>query len=81
MLTTYAWHVACSSCAVMQDLDIAQLITVTGGTKNVANKSDDQTELALTKLASDIKDLGRNNNQQNTQLTTLLAVALMSRFR
>lgn len=67
---------------VMQDLDSDQLITATGGTKTVAsNKSDEQTELALTKLASDIKDLGRNNNQQNTQLTTLLTVAIMSRFR
>lgn len=63
---------------VMQNLDIDQVLTVTGGAKN---KSDDQTELALTKLASDIKDLGRNNNQPNTQLTTLLAVAIMSRFR
>jgi len=62
----------------MQDLDSEQLTVVTGGTR----KLDAQTELALTKLASDIKDLGHNNTQnQNSTLTMLLMAALVSKQR
>ena len=63
----------------MDDLEFEELITVTGG---ATRKIDPQTELALTKLSSDIKELGSNNTQnQNSQLTMLLAVAIASRLR
>lgn len=62
----------------MQDLDPEEMTAVTGGARRV----DAQTELALTKLASDIKSLGQNNTQnQNSTLTMLLAVAIASRNR
>ena len=65
-------------------LDLQALETVTGGTQTVAGsaKLDDATTQALTKLASDVKDLakgGTNNQSQTTQLLTVMMMAKLSR--
>ena len=65
----------------MQTIDLQTLATVTGGTQTVsgAKKLDDATTQALTKLASDVKDLAKPNNQQS-QTTQLMTVMMMSKM-
>ena len=68
------------------DLDIVDtdtLGTVTGGTATVAGAKqlDTQTEAALTKLASDVKDLAKApaNSQMNQLMTVMMMSRMMSR--
>jgi hypothetical protein len=66
----------------MTKLELDLLVTVTGGTATVAGAKqlDTQTEAALTKLASDVKDLGKAPaNSQMNQLMTLMMSKMMSR--
>ena len=65
----------------MQNIDPALLASVTGGYAR-ANPSatDSATELAITKLSSDIKDLAKPP-PQNNQLTTMMMVMMMARRR
>jgi len=62
----------------MQTIDTDLLLSITGGRARASTTLDAKTETALTKLASDVKDLAKP--QQNTQLTTLMTVAVMSRL-
>lgn len=64
----------------MTHLDLDTLVTVTGGTATVAGSRglDTQTEAALTKLASDVKDLAKA--PQSSQLNQLMTVMMMSRM-
>ena len=64
----------------MTNLDLDTLVTVTGGTATVAGAKqlDTQTEAALTKLASDVKDLGKA--PANSQMNQLMTVMMMSRM-
>ena len=66
----------------MKHLDLDTLVTVTGGTETVAGarKLDTQTEAALTKLASDVKDLAQPTQNQSGQLMTMMLMTrLMNR--
>jgi hypothetical protein len=65
----------------MTEVAATDLSTVVGGASSVSAKLDQQTELALTKLNSDLKDLARPQQNTNQQLTMLMAAAMMSRFR
>jgi hypothetical protein len=64
-------------------LDLDTLVTVTGGTATVtgAKQLDTQTEAALTKLASDVKDLAKApaNSQMNQLMTVMMMSRMMSR--
>ena len=61
-------------------VDLDNLVTVTGGTQTVAGarKLDTQTEAALTKLASDVKDLAKT--PANSQMNQLMTMMVMSRM-
>ncbi len=67
----------------MTNLDLDTLVTVTGGTATVAGAKqlDTQTEAALTKLASDVKDLAKApaNSQMNQLMTMMVMSRMMSR--
>jgi hypothetical protein len=66
----------------MKTIDLDTLVTVAGGAETVAGarKLDTQTEAALTKLASDVKDLAQPaQNQANQLMTMMLMSRLMSR--
>jgi hypothetical protein len=65
----------------MTEVEATDLENVVGGASSVSAKLDQQTELALTKLNSDLKDLARPQQNTNQQLTMLMTVAMMSRFR
>ena len=65
----------------MKEVAATDLSTVVGGASSVSAKLDQQTELALTKLNSDLKDLATPQQNTNQQLTLLMAAAMMSRFR
>ena len=62
----------------MKVVAATDLSNVVGG---ASSKLDQQTELALTKLSSDLKDLSRPQQNTNQQMTMLMAAAVMSRFR
>ena len=66
----------------MKTIDLQTLETVTGGTQTVAGakKLDTATEQALTKLASDVKDLAKGGTNQQSQTTQLLTVMMMSKM-
>lgn len=63
----------------MKTIDLATLVTVTGGAETVAGSRtvDAQTEAALTKLASDVKDPAQPPTNSSNQLMTMM---LMSRL-
>jgi hypothetical protein len=66
----------------MKTIDLTTLVTVTGGAETVAGSRtlDTQTEAALTKLASDVKDLAKPADNQTNQLMTMMLMSrLMSR--
>lgn len=63
----------------MKPIAVLDLDHVVGGASSVSAKLDQQTELALTKLSSDLKDLARPQQSSNQQLTMLMAAAIMSR--
>jgi hypothetical protein len=67
----------------MTNLDLDTLVTVMGGTATVAGAKqlDTQTEAALTKLASDVKDLAKApaNSQMNQLMTVMMMSRMMSR--
>jgi len=67
----------------MTKLELDLLVTVTGGTATVAGAKqlDTQTEAALTKLASDVKDLAKApaNSQMNQLMTVMMMSKLMQR--
>ena len=65
----------------MKEVAATDLSNVIGGASSVSAKLDQQTELALTKLNSDLKDLSRPQQNTNQQLTMLMAAAMMSRLR
>lgn len=64
----------------MTTIDPGTLFTVTGGTATVAGSRglDTETEAALTKLASDVKDLGKA--PATSQMNQLMTVMMMSRM-
>jgi hypothetical protein len=64
----------------MKTIDLDTLDTVTGGTETVAGARglDTQTEAALTKLASDVKDLAKA--PANSQMNQLMTMMVMSRM-
>lgn len=63
----------------MQTIDNDLLTTITGGrARATTDKLDTKTELALTSLTSNIKELAKP--QQNNQLTQLMTFAMMSRL-
>ncbi len=65
--------------ARMQTIDNDLLTTITGGfARASANSSSSQMELALTKLASDIKDVARTP-PPNNQMMPMMMMAMMSR--
>jgi hypothetical protein len=64
----------------MKNIDLDTLVTVIGGTQTVAGARglDTQTQAALTKLASDVKDLGKE--PANSQMNQLMTVMMMSKM-
>jgi hypothetical protein len=68
---------------VMNRVDPNELSRVIGGASSVSQqKLDQQTELALTKLNSDLKDLARPQPNQSQQTMTMMMMAMMaSRMR
>ena len=65
----------------MQNIDLDDLALVTGGRARANDSSTDSaTELALTKLASDIKELAKPP-AQNNQMMTMMMMGLMMRRR
>jgi bacteriocin-like protein len=65
----------------MKEVDINELATVLGGARSVAGSSryNAQLELAMTKMASDLKDIARPNQQAQTM--TMMAMAMMAMRR
>lgn len=62
----------------MQTIDLDLLLTITGGFARASAKQDSTTELALTKLASDIKGLAKAPPSSN-QMMPMMMMAMMSR--
>lgn len=67
----------------MKEFDPDELLRVIGGASSVSQKKlDQQTELALTKLSSDLKDLAKPQQTQSQQTMTMMMMAMMaSRMR
>jgi len=65
----------------MKYLDDSDLMQVTGGAARVASsRRDDQAlELALTRLQSDLRDLGRPQQNNATQMMAMVAMAVAAR--
>jgi hypothetical protein len=63
----------------MQTIDNASLLTITGGAARANSSSiDAKTEQLLTKLASDVKDLAKAPQTNQTQ--QLLTMVMMSKL-
>ena len=67
----------------MKEVDQDELMRVIGGASSVSQKKLDQaTELALTKLNSDLKDLAQPQQNQSQQMMTMMMTAMLaSRMR
>ena len=66
----------------MTQVTDADLATVIGGATSIgAKKLDAQTEAALTKLTTDIKELASAKQSPTSQLMPLMALALITRNR
>ena len=64
----------------MQNIDPAFLSSITGGYARAnPDKQSAELETALTKLASDAKDLGRAQPQQNSMLMPMMMMMAMRR--
>jgi bacteriocin-like protein len=65
----------------MKEVDIKELETVIGGARTVSRNtaSDQQMQLLLSKLSSDIKDLARPQQNQTQTLTMMMAAMIASR--
>ena len=64
----------------MKYLDDSELLTVLGGQANkVAPRHDSSLEHALTKLAGDIKDLARPQQNQQTMMMMMAAIIASKR--
>jgi hypothetical protein len=63
----------------MQNIDPDLLANITGGYARAnASNTDSATELAITKLASDIKGLAKPP-PQNNQMTTMMMMMMVMR--
>jgi hypothetical protein len=67
----------------MTEVDPTELMQVIGGASTVSQKKLDQaTELALTKLNDDLKELGKPQQNQSQQMMQTMMMAMMaSRMR
>jgi hypothetical protein len=64
----------------MKAVERDELMNVIGGRNSVAEKKLDQaTELALTKLQSDLKDLAQPQQNQSQQFMTMMMAAMMAK--
>jgi hypothetical protein len=62
----------------MKEVTAMELMQVIGGTNTVAQKKlDQQTELALTKLNTDLKDLAKPQQTQSQQMMQMMMMAMM----
>jgi hypothetical protein len=62
----------------MKEVTAMELMLVIGGTNTVAQKKlDQQTELALTKLNTDLKDLAKPQQTQSQQMMQMMMMAMM----
>lgn len=66
----------------MTEIAALDLGRVVGGAASVSSKKlDEATELALTKLSSDLKDLAKPQQTSSQQMTMLMTMMLASRMR
>jgi hypothetical protein len=64
----------------MKDVAATDLTVVVGGATSVSSRTlDQQTQLALTKLNSDIKDLASPQQNTNQQLLLMMTAMIASR--
>ncbi len=63
----------------MKAVDPNELMQVIGGASSVSQKKLDQaTELALTKLNNDLKELAKPQQNQSQQVMTMMMAAMVA---